>query len=107
MKALNDVLKSILDMDKQARAKKEEAEKYRKDIYSKIEQEKNDMMKLKFDNARKKVETINQGFQKGAEKKVELLKQQNDELSSQLQKKYKENGARWVEELYERILNAE
>jgi len=101
---LNYVLKSILDMDKNARAKKEDAENYRGEVYDKVESEKNEIIKAELEAARKKVELIGEGFKKGAEKKIQVITQKNDIIVTELYKKQEENNIRWANELYERVL---
>lgn len=98
------VLKSILDLDKQARAKKEKAIIYRKEIFANIEADKKKIMEEELASARKKVETIGESFKKGAEKRIRDLKIQYDKHMDELYIKQTENSKRWSDELYERIL---
>ena len=101
---MNFILKRILDTDKEARAKKEKAEQYRRDIYKNIEKDKNEIIKAELEHARLKVEAVSKGFIKGADKRISDLKKQNDLLIAELQKKQQENSESWVDELYERVL---
>jgi prephenate dehydrogenase len=107
VRALDYVLKSILDMDKKARSKKIEAENYRKEVYEKIASEKREMTKAELETAKKKIIDIDEGFKKGAEKKLKLIQQKNDEVLTELYEKQKENVDIWVSEMYKRILEAE
>lgn len=104
MNTLDYVLKSILDMDKIARAKKQDAEKYRKEIYNNIENEKNNIIKDELAAARNKVDTIGEGFKKGADGRIKVISKQYDEVVAGLYKKQQENAKLWVDELYDRVI---
>lgn len=104
---MNYILKSILEFDKKARIKKEEAEKYLKEIYDKTEIEKQELEKAELENAKQKLKDIEEGFKKGAEKKLKLMQQQNDEILAELYEKQKKMLDVWVEEMYKRVLETE
>lgn len=104
MRALNYILKSILDFDKKARQKKEEAEKYLREIYQKVEIEKKELEKSELDNARLKLKDIEEGFKKGAEKRLKLIQQKNNEILAELYDKQNKMLQPWVEEMFKRVL---
>lgn len=104
---MNYILKSILEFDKKARMKKEEAEKYLREIYEKIEQEKQELEKAELENAKLKLKDIDEGFKKGSEKKLNLIQQKNDEILAELYDKQKKMLDTWVDEMYKRVLEAE
>ncbi len=107
MRALNYILKSILEFDKKARMKKEEAEKYLREIYEKIESEKKELEKAELENAKLKLKDIDEGFKKGAEKKLSLIQQKSDEILAELYDKQKNMLDVWVDEMYKRVLEAD
>ena len=103
--ALNYMLKSILDIDKQARIKKEKALSYRKEIYDNIEAEKKEIINTEMETARQKVKTVEKSFKKGIEKRIKDLKAENEKKLKELNKKQQDNQQRWVDELYTRVLS--
>lgn len=104
MSALNYILKSILDFDKKARLKREEAEKYLNEIYNKVEIEKRELEKAELENAKLKLKDIEEGFKKGAEKRLQQIQQKNDEVLAELYDKRNGMFDAWVEEMYKRVL---
>ncbi len=104
---MNYILKSILEFDKKARMKKEEAEKYFREIYVKIESEKQELEKAELEIAKLKLKDIDEGFKKGAEKKLGLIQQKNDEILAELYDKQKKMLDVWVDEMYKRVLEAD
>lgn len=101
---MNYVLNSILNFDRKARLKKEEAKKYLDEIYEKVENEKKELEKAELENAKLKLKDIEEGFKKGAEKRLQQIQQKNDEVLAELYDKQKKMFDAWVEEMYKRVL---
>lgn len=104
MKALDYVLKSILDMDKKARSQKQDAESYRREVFDKIDFEKQQIIKAELEAAHIKIKSIDDGFKKGADGRIKVISQQFDVVVAELFKKQEQNGDLWIGKLYERVL---
>lgn len=102
---MNYMLKSILEKDKEGRAKKQEAILYRDNIYKNIEAEKHAIQKEEMATAALEVAQIKENLKNNITLLLESQKQENQRKIQALRENEKECFEAWVQELYDSIIN--
>lgn len=101
---MNEMLKSILDMDKKSRIQAEEAEQAKQIAFDELTSIRSALIEEKMAEAQKTVKDFRVKQDSEAEKASVGLRQKNKEAHENLTKTYTENSERWIDELYTQIL---
>ena len=90
------MVETIIEMDKQARKRTEEAEAYQRKAQEELESKEKQILS----------ECLVRSEEQAAEKKLKEAKAANDAAVRRMEALYKEKGAQWVRELVRRALEA-
>lgn len=100
------MVETIIEMDKQARKRTEEAEAYRRKAQEELELKEKQLLSHRLEQARSEIESLAQREEQEAEKKLEAIRAANDAAVQRMEALYQEKGAQWVRELVSRALDA-
>lgn len=101
---MNEMLKSILDMDKKSRLQAEEAEKAKKKAFDELTAMRTSLIEEKLAKARKTIETLREKEFEKAEEAAKTLRQKNQAAQAKLKTMYAENSEKWVSGIYTQII---
>jgi hypothetical protein len=99
---LDKMVETIIEMDKQARKRTEEAEAYQRKAQEELESKEKQILSECLEQAEAEVG----GEEQAAEKKLKEAKAANAAAVRRMEALYKEKGAQWVRELVRRALEA-
>ena len=103
---MQDLMKQIVDLDRQAREITDSAQKEKvdseKEIVTKREQLRNDYL----EQARKKIAENEPKERAAAEAEWQEKNKKNVEISKKLDDLYREKGDQWISEIVQRVLGA-
>lgn len=100
---MNEMLKTILDMDKQAQQKVAEAEEYRNSVISGLSSKKNAVMEDETRKAKESALRRSERRKTQSEKYLSDIKERNGKVLEKMEKLYSENAEKWVSEIVENI----
>lgn len=101
---LEQVIKRILDVDLKARSITNEASGRRADAERSILDKKAALREDYLNKARAKIEMIRETEEKAADAAIEESKAEQEELLAVLEEQYSKNKARYVNEIFDRII---
>ena len=96
---MDKMVETIIEMDKQARKRTEEAEE-------ELESKEKQILSECLEQAEAEVGELVRSEEQAAEKKLKEAKAANDAAVRRMEALYKEKGAQWVRELVRRALEA-
>lgn len=100
------MVETIIEMDKQARKRTEEAEAYQRKAQEELESKEKQLLAERLEQAKAEVGELARSEKQAAEKKLEEAKTANDAAVRRMEALYQEKGAQWVQELVRRALEA-
>lgn len=103
---LDKMVETIIEMDKQARKRTEEAEAYQRKAQEELESKEKQLLAERLEQAKAEVGELARSEEQAAEKKLEEAKTANDAAVRRMEALYQEKGAQWVQELVRRALEA-
>lgn len=103
---LDKMVETIIEMDKQARKRTEEAEAYQRKAQEELESKEKQILSECLEQAEAEVGELVRSEEQAAEKKLKEAKAANDAAVRRMEALYKEKGAQWVRELVRRALEA-
>lgn len=103
--AMDDVIQSILDIDKKASDKLAEAEKNKLDAIKKATTEKNQMILDAEKSAEDEIRQIEKSEADKADARIRELKEEQVRRVSEMKKSFEKNSAAWQEEIFRRVIS--
>lgn len=103
---MDKMVETIIEMDKQARKRTEEAEAYRRKAQEELESKEQQLLAQRLEQARAEVGELARTEEQAAEKKLGEARAANDAAVRRMEALYQEKGAQWVHELVRRALEA-
>jgi len=103
---LDKMVETIIEMDKQARKRTEEAEAYQRKAQEELESKEKQILSECLEQAEAEVGELVRSEEQAAEKKLKEAKAANAAAVRRMEALYKEKGAQWVRELVRRALEA-
>ena len=100
---LDEMLKSILEMDKKSRLQAEEAEEAKRKAFDELTSIRTSLIEKRLSEAKKTVEEVRQKEHENATEKAKTLKQKADIAREKLNTMYTQNSERWASEIFEKI----
>lgn len=101
---MEDMIKRIIEMDRQARRITEQAQSAKLNSTAAIEKKKQKLRQEYLAQARAQVEQNNLAEQNAAARDWEKIQEQYRRRAQQLDEKFAANREKWVEELFERTV---
>ena len=101
---MEDMIKRIVEMDRQARQITEQAQSAKLNSTAAIEKKKQKLRDEYFVQAQAQVEQNNEAEQAAAKKDWEKIQQQYSRRAQKLDEKFAANREKWVNELFERTI---
>ena len=96
---MNEMLKTILDMDKQAQKKLEEAEAYRRDTIAGLGARKAAIVEDETRRARESAARRSDKRKAQGQKNLDEIKERNRKVLDNMEKLYEKNADAWVESI--------
>lgn len=103
---LDKMVETIIEMDKQARKRTEEAEAYQRKAQEELESKEKQLLSERLEQAKAEIDALARGEEQTADKKLEEAKAANDAALRRMEALYQEKGVQWVQEIVRRALDA-
>lgn len=100
---MQDLMKQLVDMDREAREITDAAEKKKTDSEKEVLEKREQIRKNYLEEARKSIARNEPRERAAAETAWAQIKQKSDQAAGNLDRLYKENGDRWVSEIVARV----
>lgn len=102
---MDEIIKEIIEIDKQASAKLEEANRIKDEVLKKqLERENEELRKKMRERAQKHLDEVRRTEQEYANEKCAEIEANKQKAFSALKKVYDENHQTWEDDLYSRVL---
>ena len=101
---MNEMLRSILDMDKKSRLQAEEAREAKQKAFDELTSIRTSLIEKKLAEAHTAVAKFREKERTEAEKTSDALRQKNKQAHEKLSKTYTENSEKWIDEIYTQTL---
>lgn len=102
---MDDVIQSILDIDKKASDKLAEAKKNKLDAIKKATTEKNQMILDAEKSAEDEIRQIEKNEADKADARIRELKEEEVRRVSEMKKSFEKNSAAWQEEIFRKVIS--
>lgn len=96
---MNSMLKTILDIDRQAQQKVAEAEEYRNNAIAELNNKKNGIIEKEMKKAKDSAQRRSQRMKAGNEKNLSEIREHNAAVLENLEALYSQNADKWVDEI--------
>lgn len=103
---LDKMVETIIEMDKQARKRTEEAEAYQRKAQEELELKEKRLLSERLEQARAEIDELARGEEQEAKKKLDEARSGNDAAVQKMEALYKERSTQWVQEIVRRVLEA-
>lgn len=100
---MNEMLKTILNIDKEARKKLEEAEAYRRDTLAGLSSKKAVVVAEETRKVKEAAQKRNAKSKSVGEKNLSAIKEKNKKILKNMNSLYEKNADRWVEEIIKNV----
>lgn len=101
---MNEMLKSILEMDKKSRIQADEAEEAKKKAFEELASVRTSLIEEKLAQARKSVDRYREKELEKADETAKILRQKNETARANLRTMYAENSDKWVSEIFSQTI---
>jgi len=101
---MNEMLAKILEMDKISRKQAEEAEEAKKKAFDELTLIRTSLIEKRLSEAQKTVSEIREKELKDSAQKATELKMKNKAAQAKLNAAYAENGKKWIDDIYSRVI---
>lgn len=101
---MEDMIKKIVDIDKNARTLNDETQRENIDIVEQIAQRRKEIQEEYLSRARRRIELIREEEQAKADAILQTSKTSFARKSEALKKIYKENGDKWADTIFDRVI---
>jgi len=102
---MDDIIQSILDIDKKASDKLAQAEKDKLDAIKKATTEKNQMILDAEKSAEDEIKQMEKAEADKAESQIRTLKEEETRRISEMKKSFEKNSAAWQEEIFKKVIS--
>lgn len=106
MTDLDKMVETIIEMDKQARRRTEEAEAYQRKAQEELELKEKRLLSERLEQARAEIDELARTEEQEAGKKLDEARSGNDTAVQKMEALYKERSTQWVQEIVRRVLEA-
>ena len=100
---MQNMIKRIIEMDKQARELNDEAQSRRDGAAASVEEKKEEARRSYLNLAQRRIDVIRQAEMEDAHKRMHQISEQNRLAAERLQTLYDENCDKWVDEIVARV----
>jgi hypothetical protein len=101
---VDEMLRSILEMDKRSRIQAEETEKEKIKAFDELSRIRTTLIEKKLADAKTTVDRFREKELAGCAKKAAAQKQVNEALQDKLNSVYLQKHEQWVEEIYNQVI---
>ncbi|MDE7294212.1 MAG: hypothetical protein K2N72_07290 [Oscillospiraceae bacterium] len=102
---MESIIKSIIDIDRGASQKLEDAEKERMRILGSAKEKEESIIKEALEKSKRDLERLENEERKKSEEKLAAIKEENDRKVKAMQQSFEKNSERWRDEIFEAIIN--
>lgn len=103
---MDKMVETIIEMDKQARKRTEEAEAYQHRAQEELALKEKKLLSERLEQARAEIDALANGEEQEAEEKLEAARAGNDAAVQRMEALYQEKGTQWVQEIVRRALES-
>lgn len=101
---MDEMLAKILEMDKISRKQAEEAEEAKKKAFDELSLIRTSLIEKKLADAQKTISDLLENKLKESDQKATELRTKNKAAQAKLHAAFAENGEKWVNDIYKRVL---
>ena len=101
---MESIIKSIIDIDRGASQKLEDAEKERMRILGSAKEKEESIIKEALEKSKRDLERLENEERKKSEEKLAAIKEENDRKVKAMQQSFEKNSERWRDEIFEAII---
>lgn len=102
---MDDIIKSIIDIDRGASKKLEDAEKEKLKIISGAKAEEEKIVQEAIENSKRELERIENEEQQKAEEKIAQLENEKNAKIAAMRKSFDENSEKWCSEIFRAVIS--
>lgn len=100
---MNEMLKTILDIDKEARKKLEDAEAYRRDTLAGLSSKKAEVVAEETRKVKEAAQKRSARSKSVGERNLSAVKEKNKKVLENMNSLYRKNADRWVDEIIKNV----
>ncbi len=102
---MDDIIKSIIDIDRGASKRLEDAEKEKLRIISEAKELEENMIREAVENSRQELERMEKKQQEDTDAKISAIESEKIRRISEMKKSFDENSDRWSEEIFKAVIS--
>ena len=102
---MDDIIKSIIDIDRGASKRLEDAEKEKLRIISEAKELEENMIREAVENSRQELERMKKKQQEDTDAKISAIEAEKIRRISEMKKSFDENSDRWSEEIFKAVIS--
>ena len=102
---MDDIIKSIIDIDRGASDKLSEAEKKKLKIITEAKALQESIVKEAVENSKRELEQIEADRKKAAEEKIAALEADRDRRLEAMKKAFSDNSDKWADEIFKAVIS--
>lgn len=102
---MDDMLKNIIEIDKQARKKVEELEQYRLDAFASLNEQKEIIAEEENTKALESAKRKSDRRKAEGEKYLKAVQLKNKKILENMEALYKENGEKWADDIFKQVIS--
>ena len=101
---MNEIIKNLIEIDKQARNMVEDAENYRADVLAKLDQEVAEFKEAYVQRAEQRIGLVREEETRVSGRAEMTAREQVNTMEEDLKKVYETNHTQWEESIYKRCI---
>lgn len=102
---MDDIIKSIIDIDRGASKRLEDAEKEKLRIISEAKELEENMIREAVENSRQELDRMKKKQQEDTDAKISAIEAEKIRRISEMKKSFDENSDRWSEEIFKAVIS--
>ncbi|MBQ7783392.1 MAG: hypothetical protein IJ368_05430 [Oscillospiraceae bacterium] len=102
---MDDIINSIIDIDRGASKRLEDAEKEKLRIISEAKELEENMIREAVENSRQELERMKKKQQEDTDAKISAIEAEKIRRISEMKKSFDENSDRWSEEIFKAVIS--
>lgn len=102
---MDDIIRSIIDIDRGASDKLSEAEKKKLKIITEAKALQESIVKEAVENSKRELEQIEADRKRAAEEKIAALEADRDSRIDAMKKAFAENSDKWADEIFKAVIS--
>lgn len=102
---MDDIIKSIIDIDRGASKKLDDAEKKKLEILTKAKAEEEKIISNAIESSKRELERFENEEKKKAEDRINALRSDKDSKIAAMKKSFSLNHEKWSKEIFDAVIN--